>query len=125
MKLDHECVRDVLLYLEENLEINNNVKASRIQIPEKTTEEIIYTCQKLMEASYINGSKVATLGGISDVFIRSITWDGHQFLDNIRTPEVWQKTKGIATEIGSTSINILSTIASQVITSMITSKLPI
>jgi len=47
-----------------------------------------------------------------------LTYQGHQFLDEIRSDNVWNKTKETAKSIGSFSVNTLSTIATGVITSL-------
>ena len=41
-----------------------------------------------------------------------ITWAGHEFLDEVRDPEIWKKTKEGAEKVGSWSIKLLSELAS-------------
>lgn len=36
-----------------------------------------------------------------------MTWNGHEFLDAVRDPEIWQKTKDGASKVGSASIEFL------------------
>lgn len=40
-----------------------------------------------------------------------LTWDGHEFLDKIRDPKIWKKTKEGAQVIGTWSISVLKEIA--------------
>ena len=53
------------------------------------------------------------------VFINGLTYAGHQFLDSIRSPKVWRETKTRAEKLGVFTINIISDIASSVISDMI------
>lgn len=60
MKLNPDCVRDVLLYLEENLEIKNASEFSEItlkQIKESlsqyTEDDVFYSVYNLYKINYI------------------------------------------------------------------------
>ena len=59
MKLNKDCVREVLIYLEEHLGYNDHLDASTIQIDPYTSEEILYTISLLSEAGYIKAVSVA------------------------------------------------------------------
>ncbi|PEW58205.1 hypothetical protein CN448_31480 [Bacillus cereus] len=48
---------------------------------------------------------------IQHAIISSITWDGHQFLDNIREKSIWEATKIKAATLGSVSLPTLSELA--------------
>ena len=63
MKLNPDCVRDVLLYLEENLEIKNASEFSEItlkQIKESlsqyTEDDVFYSVYNLYKINYIEGN---------------------------------------------------------------------
>ena len=116
MKLNQECVRDLLLYLEENLEANDIIDIKEIDL-NYSKEELFYTAQKLGEAYYIDFN--AHTAFIENSTIKTITWDGHQFLDNIRDSEIWKKTKSASSKFASVSISFLGRIASEIITKMI------
>ena len=124
MKLNADCVRDIMLYLEKNLELVSYIDSSEINI-KYYLEDIKYTCSKLIEANYLNGEVKVGLDGNMSVYISSITWNGHQFLDNIRSSTVWNKTKETAVKLGSVSISFLSNIAAQVIANVISGKIQI
>jgi hypothetical protein len=40
-----------------------------------------------------------------------ISWAGHEFLDSVRDPEIWQKTKEGAGKVGSWSMKLLGDLA--------------
>ncbi|WP_423738704.1 DUF2513 domain-containing protein [Clostridium niameyense] len=47
--------------------------------------------------------------------MRFITWDGHEFLDNIRDNDIWNKTKNTISKINGVSIPIISDIAKSIL----------
>ncbi|MEI3626493.1 DUF2513 domain-containing protein, partial [Lactococcus lactis] len=79
-------------------------------------EEIEYTIIRLEEAGFI----IATIDWVNArpfyVSVGSLTWKGHEFLDNVRDSKVWSETKEVASKVGSVSLSMLATIASSVIT---------
>ena len=120
MKLLHDCVRDVLLTLEDKLGVFGGLGDNQLDLPKYSSDDIKYTILKLNEAGYITCSKSDLVGNI---YIKSITYQGHLFLDNIRDNNVWKKTKSIASKFSSTSLTIISSIASQVIAELISKQL--
>lgn len=118
MKLKKECVRDLLLYFEKNLSYENSIQANQINMKKYSGEEILYTCDKLIEAGLINAKKEKwIISNIPIITISSITANGHKFLDSIRRPEIWRETKSKLKSIGSVSIEIISQVAASVIAS--------
>lgn len=94
------------------------------EIRDYAREDILYTADKLLEAGYLDGSRKNYIGSSSpDIRITSITWSGHQFLDNIRDEGVWKNTKAVLSKFSSVSLSFVSSIASQVITSLIQNQL--
>lgn len=123
MKLNHDCVRSLLLFIEEKAEINGEIELTTTQIENFTINEILYTAKKLKEAGYINATVTNDLLGNLDIIIYDITWEGHKFLDTIRDNQVWTKTKSILSKVSSSSISFVSTVASQVLSSLINQQL--
>lgn len=123
MKLNIDCVRDVMLTLEE-AEYGEPTTISTLckKLEEKyTNEEITYTCLKLDEGGLIDAMLVpmakSSMNGVKS--INDITFEGHQFLNNIRDNKVWGKTKTILSKVSSVSISFVSSIASQVLANFI------
>lgn len=124
MKLNHECVRDVLLHIEENLTYGYYMDFSAVELKQYSQEELIYTADKLIEAEFICGSRKNYISNsLPDIRITSLTWSGHQFLDNIRDDGVWKDTKKIISKFSSVSLGLVGSIASQVITSLVQNQL--
>lgn len=123
MKLNQDCVRDLLLYLEENLTLVDHLSVENISLKNYSRDELLYTADKLYEAGYINC--IRKIYDTTDliILVSSITYEGHQFLDNIRDDKVFAKTKSILSKFKSVSIEIISETASKVIMNIINQQL--
>lgn len=119
MKLNIDCVRDVLLLIEEqpfNTELG--IKSISERLPNYSVDELEYTCLKLNEGGYIKAVTMSTLEFVSPriISVQELTYAGHQFIDNIRNDYVFDETKTqIANTVGSASMNIISNVASTII----------
>lgn len=132
MKLNYDCVRDVLLYLEENLGYTENtialehkrlsISSISNNITDYTKEDIQYTIEKLEEAEYVRFANVTydTHNYIVNGYVDDITWKGFEFLNNVREKKIWKATKLGAKKIGAVSISALSMISTEIIKAIIT-----
>jgi len=126
MQLNHECVRDLLLYIEDHANYHTKLSVDSIRLEKYSFEEIVYTVEKLSEADFINVTYIARAGGqLPGFIIQSITYDGHEFLDNIRDNSVWKDTKKQLSNFSSTSLQILSSVAVQILSAKIKFQLGI
>lgn len=132
MKLNNDCVRDILMVLELKTEYNEKMEIQRISfedfisLPKINTYEqtvVLYASQKLREANYIDFVKHPGPFQENMMTYGSLTFFGHQFLENIREDTIWVKTKAIAADIGSQSLSMLSQIAVGIITELIKSRM--
>ncbi len=125
LKLNYDCIRDLLLFIEGKLQYGFYIDVDSIQIKNYSQQEILYSADKLYEAGYISADKRIAIGGkgIPQINIKSITWDGHQFLDNVRDNKVWENTKSILSNFSSVSIGIVNNVATQIISSVIETQL--
>jgi hypothetical protein len=93
MKRDMELIRELLLAIEAKkdpfyqsteLEINS----------ERSLEEVNYNLQLLTDANLVKADIESTFDSpIPDVFIRRMTWEGHEFLDKARDESIWSTAK--------------------------------
>lgn len=135
MKLNPDCVRDILVYLEEKLDyIDDGKTSSKINriswqalLKDESLlkcyhiNEIKYSIQKLAEIKYLEVSKsTGSNNGWLTCDICDITWNGHEFLNTIRSQTIWEASKEKATRIGSMSIRTLSTLAMTITKAIIT-----
>lgn len=68
----------------------------------------------LAEAGLIEAQDASHMQGRRIIVLR-MTWQGHEFLDRIRDPQIWAKTKEGAKRVGSFSLDVLSDIARGII----------
>ncbi len=123
MKLNYDCIRDVMLYLEENLELNNTVRLENIVI-DYSSEDIKYSILKLEEIGYIKAHITNADGIVAfTAIIFDITFYGHEFLNTVRPKTVWENTKEISGTLGIKSISAFSQIASQIVTQLISKQM--
>lgn len=114
MKLNHDCVRDLLFWFEDNLPLAGSYQLQHNEV-RYTPEDISYTAQMLIDAGYLEGKAVQLKLQMPIVIIKKITWEGHKFLDNIRSDTAWSKSKDAAKKLGGASLSALSQIASQIV----------
>lgn len=125
MKLNPDCIRDILLSVEEVTDLYHPLSISPESLPESLSaypsNEIMYHI-KQCELSGLFGENVSwnMAGGCR---IRYLSPEGHKFISDIRANNSWGKTKEIAHKIGANSIDTLKQIATGVVTSLIQSQL--
>lgn len=103
MKRDMDLIREMLLWGEDyHDEIIPRFDVGRDAL---TVQAHVHM---LVDGGYLSWAKSGR-GGIAGY---RISWDGHEFLDKIRDPEIWQKTKSGAERLGSWSIKLLGELAS-------------
>ena len=123
MKLNQNCVRDILLYVEDHASYDTRISPNSIDLP-YSSDEIVYCAEKLMEAGYLNGTtRNYVSSSVPQIMISSLTWEGHKFLDNTRDDGVWKETKNVVGKFSSVSLSLIGQVASQIITSMIQKQL--
>lgn len=123
MKLNHDCVRDLLLYLENTLDNRNHIDVLKINLEGYTKEDVEYSAMKLIEAQFITGKANYASNAIYYFPISSITYSGHNFIDTIRPLSVWEETKNKVKSLGSTSLDVIKQVAIGVAVGYIQTKL--
>ena len=125
MKLTPDCIRDVLLELETFHMGAYKVDAFQNCIESYDREQVLYTLIKLFEGGYINAQLERSPAGQLIIFrVYELTFQGHEFLEKIRSDTIWnQKLKPVFTTIGSMSLEVISSVANNAITSLVLQKL--
>ena len=123
MKLNHDCIRAVLLYLEETLDCEHHLDLTDFSVDDFSIEDTRYSIMKLEEAGFISAIVARDIDGEISVDVFDITWEGHKFLDTIRDNQVWNSTKKILSKFSSSSISFVSNVASQVLTNLINQQM--
>jgi hypothetical protein len=89
MKRDWDTIREILARLEEK---DGNKSVLRLSdFADERANEISYHVELMIEAGLINGSMSKEIGPPVHRFnIVRLTWNGHEFLDAIRSDTVWE-----------------------------------
>lgn len=98
MKRDWELVRIILSRIEEIETTKSILRPESIEGYEP--ENISYHMQLLNEAGLIEATCSQPLSGSLHCIARRLTWYGHEFLDQIKSESIWNKTKKILSEKG-------------------------
>lgn len=116
MKRDWDIIRDLLLKTEN---LNPNETLSLKDFETNTQFEISYHVQLLESAGLINASISNEISqSPTHFFLRSLTWEGHEFLDSIRVKSTWQKVKSIIAEKGGVmTFDVIKTVATTLVKS--------
>lgn len=132
MKIDLDCVRDVMLCAEDNTGLHQHcyfidysLNASRIfvgdlvETPEYQAalekrydnEKLLYHLRYCIESDLLVFDKSK---GLYQMWICDLTPKGHAFLANIRSKSIWNKVKGLVSKVGSNGVDVVIEIAKAV-----------
>lgn len=135
MKLDYDCVRELLIWLEQNIEYSYNgsyIEENSLDFTQAssdlgyTEEEIVYTSEKLVEAGYITAVIDGSDEGISICNYQSVTFAGHEYINAVKSDTVWCKVKSALSESTiSAPIDAVKSLASAYCTHLLKSLLGI
>lgn len=123
MILNYDCFRDVLLYIEEqdNMELNGDLK--RIMLKnikgyfsgKYTEEDVQYSIKNLFDGGFLEGEYVMDANHhFNSCKIYDVTYDGHKLAESIRPDSIWKKSKAKLKSAGISSINMISAVCVEV-----------
>lgn len=118
MKRDLELIRKILFKIEDTVD---NVGKFNLQVDGYTMEQVAYHCSILYEGGYIHACNVQSNGDAVYLFsVGRLTWEGHEFLDNIREDTIWNKTKDTIVEKGLPFVfDIVKSVSTEIITGVV------
>jgi len=108
-----DLIRDLLLRIEAMpmrageaylLESNRPPLAA----PGDDPDSIYYNMKLLRGAGYLALTPTQPALGFG---LTGLTWQGHEFLDAVRDPEIWRKTKEGASKAGGFTVGLLADLA--------------
>src|SRR5712691_6756381 len=98
MKRDWDCIRTILLLLEATGDTTSVVNAG--DVPGFDAETASYHMRLMIEARLIEGACSEAIGAPLQCWGSAMTWEGHELLDKIRSPSIWNKIKTAARKHG-------------------------
>lgn len=123
MRRNWEIIRELLTKVEKCALPTDIVRLC--DFPQECHAEISYHMALLIEAGLIKGQIVQTIGlDIKDFLVQKLTWQGHEFIDAIRSDTIWQKTKSKFTEKGiSMTFDLVQAVAKEAAASLMNAVL--
>ncbi|MDO5785441.1 MAG: DUF2513 domain-containing protein [Eubacteriales bacterium] len=140
MRLNMDCVRDILLCVEENTSLTEVCVFtdprpgyedifSEQEIPEYRASLVdkygadptFYHVRYCVDAGLIQKRESNT----TTLLIFDLTPKGHEFVNNIREANVWNKVKSVMIKAGASSLGAFMQSASDVVAELIRLNLPI
>jgi hypothetical protein len=118
MKRNWDAIREILLRLEEAM-------PGEPPFSEDRASEAAYQLDLLIEAGLVTGPAAKASGPGSPPFAAMrLTWQGHEFLDVIRSDMVWQRTKRSFAASGlAMTLDLIRTVAANIAASMLKSPM--
>lgn len=127
MKMNEDCIRDILKYLVENLAITIKDKKggfndiSLLAVMNKfddkySREDVWYSVYNLSQDRFIDTNDVRkhSLDGFAFVEIYNVTHRGHQFYESIQPDTIWSKTKSVVSKVGVHTLSFIEDVAHEV-----------
>ena len=121
MRLNPDCIRDILFTVEDEsgfgkfVQFNDNKDFVRLE--KYSLDEVLYHIQQCEHVGFLTKVDWFIDGSC---LIYDLSPSGHEFLANIRADTNWNKVKQTAKNVGSESLSVLGQIAGQVISAMLT-----
>ena len=115
MRLNHDCIRELMLYIEDNIKYSSDTIAFTPMcnnFSNYTENELVYHINMLYQAGFI---QKPTSAGRTIALVPSLTWTGHEYLDNIRDKTAWQMVKDGAFDLSSMSLSLVGQLSKELL----------
>src|SRR5665213_3669020 len=98
MKRDMELIREIMLALEAwpmamGDAISMTPELMQTKIPDREPAEINHHMDLIHAAGFVDNGGHPSSGPMFGFLFMGLTMAGHDFLDTVRSPEVWRRTK--------------------------------
>jgi len=103
LKRDMDLIRELMLAIESGK--HEFTQSEGLEGTDAEPEVIFYHLRLLNQAGYL-AFPSETVGGAS-FEVQGLTWEGHEFIDTIRDPEVWKRTKGAMAKAGGWTVGLI------------------
>lgn len=111
MKRDMETIREILREISDAPGKPDQGVLIKGKSPEEE-KKVLYHIALLNEAGFLTGQPLGGLGMEDPIWIDlDLTWQGHEFLDSVRDPEIWRKTKERAASVAGAALGVFLEIA--------------
>jgi len=110
VKRDMDLIRELLLRIESEPQLDGShftVFNNPADFGDHSQEEISYHVDLLFEAGFVKGSRTLDPAPA----ISKLTWEGHEFVDNIHDPGIWAGVKERIKGLPSVAITVVAELA--------------
>lgn len=119
MQRDLDLIRNILLHIENgnteldptSAELAKKWNLVSVGVSEKQISEHINHNLDLLQNSGMVIFHDIVIISTGKRTVKEITWTGHDFLDSVRDPEIWNQTKEGAQKVGGFTVDVLIAIA--------------
>jgi hypothetical protein len=117
MKRDMNLIRELLLKIEAraippSVTVALSPHDPALAVDGFTADEIGHHLRMLVSARFIETpNNNRPFAGDGSVIFRQISWEGHDFLDSVRDPKIWDQTKKGAEAAGGFTADLLKDLA--------------
>lgn len=124
MKLNPDCIRDILLTLEEECGPNKyfSFPGNHPKLEKYSNDEVLYHINQCVESGLVTGFKRYIRDSLQ---IKDLSPAGHKFLADTRDQGNWALIKEKLNKTGSFSLKVMISVASGVITGILNQQLGI
>lgn len=112
MKRDPDLLRRILLKL-ESMEAGSGYGIEAADVDCSRADVLIEHFEILIDQNLVRVGENWALG--ESVYCQGLTSDGHDFVDRVRDPEVWQFVRDGASKVGSWSLKLAIALATKAI----------
>ena len=111
MKLNNDCIREILLFIEDNTDFEKSfvdVDKLAAYLNKYDSNTIYYHIKMIDQAGLVDKVCWADCRPYS---ISNPSWNGHEYLSNIRDDKVWKMMKDYTSKLSSVSLQFLISVA--------------
>lgn len=107
MRINPDCIRVVMLTIENNLELGEIMQLFQLMdyplVQSFTEQDVEYSLHQLTKEKMIECEISYCIDGSYDYTIEDITPLGHQFCDKLRDKSLWDSLKSTFNDVGTIS----------------------
>jgi Hypothetical protein (DUF2513) len=109
MKRDMDLARKILLEVDSW----NDLEPKTVKIDDADDLALNREIERLYDNGFLEGiaGNKSLQGQYKPIFVTDLSMKGHDFLDSIRDPDVWAKTKREAEAVGGFTLDLLKDLA--------------
>ena len=106
---DMDLIREILRFIEQNPQMDGRTtfpitSPEDLGVANHSMDEVAYALRLLSDAGFIDASSNGKM-------LRRLTWEGHEFLDNIKTDSIWETVKKQASGLTGVDMKVLASLA--------------